>query len=264
MSHVFKLSLIEPSYEGYTMDFDGRIYDKSGHELIVYVQRPGEFYVTMTVADGRGLVRSFAVDKIHLMESAKAHPQWKKVFPEKRTYATDIENFKLESKKEKIMSTQKPEGLFNLVNTSTHLTGYYIDKDGYVYSNKLKNKPYVRLLGDSKNHSTVFHEITRYKLNGRTYTAAELLRKAKQHANWSSTMATKKEIKDIVIIPRKGEHIIASVVDGKLVIGSNPKVHVEAGALQTEMERLAKVSPGTKFIALTVTLTCVAGEVKWS
>jgi hypothetical protein len=261
MPNYFKLSLIEPQYEGYLIDIDGNVYDRLQYKLIPTSSGKGDFYVTLAINDGRGLVKSFIVDNLHLFKRAKAHPDWKKVFPKQRTFTSDIEDSKIELKKETIMSfpNPPPDNLFPLRYLSGCFDDYFLDVDGNVYSNKIKSKGFVKL--SCTNGGS-------YKLGTRIRTREFLLRTAKMNSNWNSIMpmpfTTKKNVTENSVIPTNGQFIIASVVDGKLVIGSNPKVHIESSSLTTEMERLAKACPGTQFIALMVTKTCVAGAVKWN
>jgi hypothetical protein len=55
------------------------------------------------------------------------------------------------------------------------------------------------------------------------------------------------------------------VVDGdKLLFGSDPKFHTTEQSFTDEMQRLALLKPGKKFVAVKIIKSVVAGEVSWS
>jgi len=57
--------------------------------------------------------------------------------------------------------------------------------------------------------------------------------------------------------------LIASVEGDSLVFGTKPKLHIGEKSWKAEMTRLATVAPGTKFVALQIVTSVVAGGVRW-
>jgi len=57
--------------------------------------------------------------------------------------------------------------------------------------------------------------------------------------------------------------LIASIEDDKLLFGTKPKLHIGEKSWKAEMQRLAVVAPGTKFVALQIVASVVAGGLKW-
>jgi hypothetical protein len=156
----------------------------------------------------------------------------------------------------------KPANLIALDFLGARYNGYFFDRQYNLYSNK--SGTHVKLLG------TFTGGIRRYTLSGLVITAANLKSCVIDSAAWKKfwrdfdNKATSANPDIVKTVPERGDSIIASIVDGRLVVGTNPKVHVTAKSLTDEMTRLANVSPGTLFIALTVSKTCIAGEIKWS
>lgn len=62
--------------------------------------------------------------------------------------------------------------------------------------------------------------------------------------------------------PQKGGWIIATVTKDGLLFGSKPKVHINQGAAEAELQRLATVSPGTEFVLMKAVKTAVTQVVQ--
>lgn len=63
--------------------------------------------------------------------------------------------------------------------------------------------------------------------------------------------------------PSKG-WIIGSVNGNQFSFSSNPRVHDTENSVNTEIERLAKTNPGTKFVKVRIEAYVQAGGVSWS
>ena len=63
-------------------------------------------------------------------------------------------------------------------------------------------------------------------------------------------------------IKAKGS-IIGRVHKGRLVFGSEPKIHMTADSVKRQMERLAMEHPGVKFVEFKIGQSVVAGGVTW-
>lgn len=58
--------------------------------------------------------------------------------------------------------------------------------------------------------------------------------------------------------------IIGSVNGNQFSFSSNPRVHDTENSVNTEIERLAKTNPGTKFVKVRIEAYVQAGGVSWS
>lgn len=57
--------------------------------------------------------------------------------------------------------------------------------------------------------------------------------------------------------------IIGRVHKGRLVFGSEPKIHTTLDSVRNEMQRLAIQYPGVKFVECKIVSTVIAGGVTW-
>lgn len=160
----------------------------------------------------------------------------------------------------------------------TRLEGYYIDAQGEVYSTRMSAVP-KKLLG-SKQFS---YSRRYYTLAGASYDGASLLRQAKGSPKWAEEMTIAK-----TIVKRVGQvqlkdrahagnvtegltfkgWVIAKVAKHKgkefLQFGSQPAIHMTEASYKAEMTRLATQEPGTRFVALRIEQSLVAGGLQWS
>ena len=161
------------------------------------------------------------------------------------------------------------KNLFALSNVNTSWNGYFIDKMFNVFSNK---SGVIKQLQGSRSSGTYNRTFT---LNGRTVThmtiKAMIVDRADMHSRFRrDTGVDRKEVvapaqtldaSDLGLsnaIKGRGT-VIASVVKGKLVLGSVPKIHPSDSEAQAEMIRLAHAAPGTKFVMLKITGSAVLG-----
>ncbi len=181
--------------------------------------------------------------------------------------------------------------LFPLNNIDPNANGYFMDTLGYIYSQRARKGQLTKLIGSITNSGHY------YTLGGRTIRADDLTRNARNHKSWGAeTSGISTEAADILnqirarstarknadmprtdilkIIDRTYAQnmnaailnrgvLIASVQDDKLLFGTNPRIHVGEESWKAEMQRFAKVAPGTKFVALQIITSVVAGGLKW-
>ena len=147
---------------------------------------------------------------------------------------------------------------------AARLAGYYLDAHGAVYSTH-GNGLVKRLAGSRRNC------IQYYTLNNRSYRAADLLKSAKANptfaqetlASVSQTAADRAHASNTEDGVKARGVVLATIQDGKLHFGSEPKLHLTQKSYEAEMERIAHASPGTKVVALKVVRSVVAGKVVW-
>lgn len=160
--------------------------------------------------------------------------------------------------------------LFPLTHLSMSLSGYYMDKDTNVWSAHRQGK-LLKLTG-SRAHSW---SPRYYTLSGKSWNADDLVRRAKAHKAWPSETGFPVDVavKDAVSqlkaktatpivdrdhaknlsdgIAKKG-FIIATIENGALSFGSNPAIHTTEKSVNSEIERLACLLPGTRFVKLQI------------
>ena len=174
--------------------------------------------------------------------------------------------------------------VFALDKIDRRLGGYFIDKEGRVYSTRNKSKSLAVMLNGSQPSRKSLGPLAPrfYSLIGRSYRGSDLIRMAKQHKDFYTDVGviTVTPAAPAPVKTKQGDRawaaslelgikgkgvIIGSLcpVDGgvTLVLAQSPKVHLTEASWKAEIERLAKEMPGVKFVALQVVRTCVAGGV---
>jgi hypothetical protein len=172
---------------------------------------------------------------------------------------------------------------FPLEKWRNRLHGYFLTHDDDVYSTRQGSTP--RKLYGSHNMGQHW-----YTLDNLKYSKREIMSGCKMHVDYRFVMnATRnvaatpdvitpqsigaedllKKLKDRTHakslsegIGAKGS-IIATFEDGKLHFGSTPAIHMTPQSLKAEMERLAILRPGVKFVSLQITGSVVAAGVTW-
>ena len=157
--------------------------------------------------------------------------------------------------------------LFHLTAVDSSLTGYFIDAHGAVYSNR-GNGLIKRLTGSRTSSNNVY-----YTLNNRSYRAGDLMKSAKANpmfaretsmdAERAVTTSDRSHAASAEAGVKQRGVVLATIQDGKLHFGSEPKFHLTQKSYESEMERIARASPGVKVVALKVVRSVVAGEVVW-
>lgn len=177
-------------------------------------------------------------------------------------------------------------------------TGYYIDKEGQVYSTRGSKGRLARLAG-SKPYS---YSNRYYTVGGKTYSQPDLIARAKANSTFvlettpqttpiktaafpgvtkPAPVAQGADLKSRIqaamrnpttetvshattvdeAIKARGSIIAAVTLDGKFQFSPNPVIYTSNTALNAEMEKLAKNNPGVRFVRFTIT-GVVSAEVK--
>lgn len=164
--------------------------------------------------------------------------------------------------------------LFHLADVRASLNGYYMDMNFQIFS--VKSGTLKQMAGSATASGRYF------TLNGQTYahhylkslvenllkfksdTKVTLVSKSTDQVFDSEGYSIDREYASSITdgIKRRGT-VIASVVDNRLVFGSNPKIHTTKRSWESEIERLARHNPGITFIALDIKTAAVAGGVTW-
>jgi hypothetical protein len=169
--------------------------------------------------------------------------------------------------------------LFPLNLASKGLEGYYMDASSRVWSTRAGA---AKILAGSNTKSGRY-----YSLNGSSYRADTLTRVAKQHqdfvlhtgagpvgfavlakaeaaiqANVAKSTPRSHAVDVQTGVAQRGV-VIASIVDGKIVLGSDPKIHLTEQSWVDEMARLAQTKPGVTFISMKIVRSVVTGTVIW-
>lgn len=180
------------------------------------------------------------------------------------------------------MNVQGTDYLFPLEKVNYRFRGYFIDKEGQVYSTRGPGARLSRLAGSKQNSWSNRY----YTLDGASWEHGHLIRQAKAHGDFAkeTTAAIKTgplggsavlsalqarasershaKTTDEAINSRGS--IIASVIDGKFVFGSNPVVHTTAESVKSELARLAMQNPGIRYVEFKINATVVSGGLNWS
>ena len=168
--------------------------------------------------------------------------------------------------------------LFPLEKFQSRFRGYYMSADGKVYSTRGNNK--LKELSGSKANSWSNRYFT---LDGGSWEQNHLTGNCKAHKDFvlETTVPSVTGIKTAQMpavkltternhaktaeeaLAAKGS-IIASVVNGKFLFGSNPVIHTTQESLKSEMARLASQNPGVRYVAFTITGSVISGGMNWS
>jgi hypothetical protein len=180
------------------------------------------------------------------------------------------------------MSLINGQPMFPLRNVSQNIsTGYYMDRNGGVWSTRgsKDGAQAVQLKGSRSNSGTYFKFGQQWGSGWRHDTLKQM---AMTHKDWAKETAEfgakAAELKAVLAktptstrayaetvldgIAQRGS-VIGRVHKGKLVFGSEPKIHLTAQSVRDEMLRLATTYPGTKFVRLVVDSAVVSGGLEW-
>lgn len=172
--------------------------------------------------------------------------------------------------------------LFPLIKVNARYEGYFLSKEGAVYSTKRSSK-----LSDApyKMAGSGYGYLKYYTLNKVSVDGNSLLRLAKAHKDFNadvmspvitklnSSLASqagagkRSHAQDVAQGIKERGFVIAQVAmhDGKehLLFGSKPAIHMTEASYRDEMTRLAAQKPGAKFVALKIVASVVSGGVQW-
>lgn len=190
------------------------------------------------------------------------------------------------------------KNLFPLQLAYASLYDYYMDAEGEVYSKK--RGALARLSGSTPYRFGSYNRTAgkTYTLNGTSYQAVKLKAHAQAHPSFKEeTHDPKKKtpggygpatlsaaalgvdltkVKSSVPSPdRVHATSVEAGIKGKgfiitrfmpgvgLIFSKQPAIHLTEDSARSEMERLAKEVPGTKFVMLKITNSIVSGGVTW-
>jgi hypothetical protein len=168
--------------------------------------------------------------------------------------------------------------------------GYFVDRAGVVYSNKKTDAvDHVRVMKGTRPYGTSHRN---YTLNRVSVQGPYLLSQAKKVSTWMKQTAPYTDVStpaEVAALPEEAKpqwpfptdkaksdaylgkkqdvlqavkdrgFVIASIVDNKLVFGSEPKIHSSVVSANEELARLANTSVGTVFVRLDINAAVVAG-----
>ena len=159
--------------------------------------------------------------------------------------------------------------LYEMARMNGVFAGYYMNKDGEIYSTKSASGALERLAGSNTASGRY------YTLNGLSYrhdwlknqTMTRLdfeqeVNQAVKPAQVASPANRSHASTTEAGIVAKG-YMIGRVNGHSIVLGSQPKIHLTLQSVNSEMERLAGSHPGVKFVRLKIDGSVVAGGVKW-
>lgn len=134
---------------------------------------------------------------------------------------------------------------------SSYLSGYMIDKNGNVFSNRRGGR-FIKIgHRDRSNREKII-------VDGRTFYNQNLLRYALPFFSGENEDSNE-------LIPESvfKKFVVGTVwIDG-LSFSSNPKIHDSRTDADSEALRLAHTAPGTRFAVCQVVSTVCVGEVSW-
>ena len=153
------------------------------------------------------------------------------------------------------------ENLFDLSKLGSHYRGYFVDRDGKVYSNKQGT---LRALKISAPSNT-FHKYWNLSNNGyaqavRTDRFDEMLNRSDEFRSFVN--AAKMTGAFAPVAGGKG-YIVGSVTSGGVSFSSNPKIHTSEASARTECERLASSYKGKTFMYVEIKGTVKASGFDW-
>lgn len=134
---------------------------------------------------------------------------------------------------------------------SSCLSGYMVDQNGNVYSNRRTGK-YVKIGHRDRNGRE------QIIVNGRTFSIRDLIRRALPLFS-SMQEESRKETSSGVF----KKFVVATVQGHGLSFSSNPKIHGSREKAEEEAYRLANSLHGTRFAVCEVVSTVCVGEVDW-
>lgn len=170
------------------------------------------------------------------------------------------------------------KNLFPLTYIEARLIGYFMDSFHYIYSNRTRKGQLTKLRGSLTSSGQY------YTLAGVAYRADALAGDARKHPAWAKETSpnildqirssdSRLSAQDSTLdrnyavsmdLAIKGRAVIIATVQGdKLIFGTNPRMHIGEKSWKSEMERLAKLNSGTKFVALQLVSSVISGGIRW-
>ena len=134
----------------------------------------------------------------------------------------------------------------------SYLSGYMIDKNGNVFSNRRRGGRFIKIgHRDRSNRKKII-------VDGRTFYNQELLRYALPFFSGENEDSNE-------LIPGSPfkKFVVGTVWRDGLSFSSNPKIHDSRTDADSEALRLAHTAPETRFAVCQVVSTVCIGEVSW-
>lgn len=156
--------------------------------------------------------------------------------------------------------------VFPLKNIDVYMSGYYMDREGGVWSTRRRHSAYPVKLAGSLTPSGRY-----YTLNGRTHRADDVFRRASQHKDFMThtggaagalpAQLAKSDLQGRTAsateaVSKKGYLLATLTPTGKLVFGTTPMFHTSDVTAKAEAERVAGLT-GTEIVMLKI-----VGKVK--
>jgi hypothetical protein len=192
------------------------------------------------------------------------------------------------------------KNLFPMQLVLTGSQGYFMDADGEIWSERARKGSLVKLAG-SRTPSGRYVTLATNARFGQAYKLEQLQRQARAHADWTKhvlTLAQTATLSKVDLASALGlkgpvaakvapsiaaalkaaerHHaasvdagikargwIIGTVNEGAITFGLNPAIHTVEQSVNDEIDRLAKLRPGVKFVKLQIQGAVTAGSVVW-
>lgn len=144
----------------------------------------------------------------------------------------------------------------------TYSNGYFVDKDGYIWSTRqgAARKMALQTPGLEKTSYTCINAPAgRGKtstLSIKRFTILHALNSSKEAQHFFADTHVPK-------VHAKG-YVVGTLSTTGISFAISPKIHDTLQSARTETERLAKTFPGNKYAYLEIQGICVAGELTWS
>lgn len=153
------------------------------------------------------------------------------------------------------------ENLFDLSKLGAQYNGYFVDREGKVYSNKQGT---LRALKVSAPANT-FNKYWNLSTNGyaqavRTDRLEEMLNRSDEYRSF---VKDAKSVSAPAAVMSKG-FIVGSVSSEGVSFSSRPKVHASEASARAECERLATTNKGKTFMYVEIKGSVKASGVNWS
>lgn len=153
------------------------------------------------------------------------------------------------------------ENLFDLSKLGAQYNGYFVDREGKVYSNKQGTLRALKVSAPSNTFNKYWNLSTNgYAQAIRTDRFEEMLNRSDEYRSF--VKAPKSDSAPAAIMS-KG-FIIGSVSSDSVSFSSRPKVHTTEASARAECERLAIANKGKTFVYVEIKGSVKATGVNWS
>lgn len=160
--------------------------------------------------------------------------------------------------------------VYDMSRVSSNYKGYYMDAAGEIYS-ALPGRAWMIRLSGSNTASGRY-----YTLNQRSYRHDALKSQFLNRLDFKQEFSKPVEVTEARVSSSDRSHaatidagvsakgyLIGRVQGNAIVLGSKPAIHLTLKSVNSEMERLASVHPGVKFVRMKIDGSVVSGGVRW-